>query len=353
MTTKPAAAIIVSVLCAPLVANAVPIADFPGLEPLIDRADAIVVLRIDRHLSDFGSPTFYSTHECFIYQAIKGDIPPLSRITLQLMDPETDFATPYAHGSNHLVFLMRKMTENEPTEYRSLAYKGARVLLPPLGREKEPKGDTVKEKVRTLIEESIHYQAEELEKRQRFLRMMLGQREHDGRDGTAAPETQPARETHQQRPKVSPDPMLLSLKTRLERELRELEPKPTFEFPDGHAGRGLVVRFRTRNYIIHPSNKAGRVEERTITREGPSDEGFLLNVYSQRLGAVNQAVTPQLVREPYWNLYLNVYPVERDRKQLYFCLSYRGWTDEALIEKIKKVTEKWSLTTHENADGQR
>jgi len=35
---------------------------YPGLEKLIDKADAIVILRIDRHLTDFGSPTGYSTH---------------------------------------------------------------------------------------------------------------------------------------------------------------------------------------------------------------------------------------------------------------------------------------------------
>ena len=69
----------------------------PELKKLIAMADAIVVLRIDRHLSDFNSPTFYSTHECYIYQTFKGDIPKNSRINLRLMNTEGSFATPYAH----------------------------------------------------------------------------------------------------------------------------------------------------------------------------------------------------------------------------------------------------------------
>jgi len=53
------------------VANyAVPIGYYPGLEKLINTADAIVILRIDCHLTDFASPTGYSTHECYIYQTL-------------------------------------------------------------------------------------------------------------------------------------------------------------------------------------------------------------------------------------------------------------------------------------------
>lgn len=140
MKRKCIVAIILLVFFAPLITRAVPIGYYPGLKKLIDSADAIVILRIDKHLSGFGSGTFYSTHECYIYQTLKGDIPKNTRINLQLMNTEGSFVTPYAHGSTHLMFLMKKATGDEPTEYRTLTFKGAQILLSPLGHEKAPEG---------------------------------------------------------------------------------------------------------------------------------------------------------------------------------------------------------------------
>lgn len=156
-------------------ARGVPIGNYPGLKKLIHAADAIVVLRIDRHLSGFGSPTFYSTHECYIYQTLKGDIPKNARIKLRLMNTDGSFATPYAHGSTHLMFLMKRATKDEPTEYRTMTFKGAQVLLSPLGHEKAPEGRTLEDKVRKLIKDAIAYQAREHEKRQKFLKAMVAQ----------------------------------------------------------------------------------------------------------------------------------------------------------------------------------
>ena len=175
-------------IVAPAFVQAEPIGYFPGLKKLIDAADAIVVLRIDRHLSGFGSPNFYSTHECYIYQTVKGEIPINTRTTLQLMNTEASFATPYAYGSTHLMFLMKKATEDEPTEYRTLTFKGAQTLLPPLGREKAPQGKTVEDKVKGLINQAIAHQAKEHQKRQRFLNSMIGQKtDRPDRLGTASP----------------------------------------------------------------------------------------------------------------------------------------------------------------------
>jgi hypothetical protein len=154
------------------------IGDFPGLKKLIELADAIVILRIDEHLSGIHSPTGYSTHKCTIYQSLKGDISKYDptanlRPVIRLMDPELDFATPYALGSSHLVFLMKKATEDEPTEYRTMTFKGAQVLLSPLGNEKMPEGDTLEEKIRNVIKGAIAYENQQHEKKRAFLKSML------------------------------------------------------------------------------------------------------------------------------------------------------------------------------------
>ena len=177
MNRRGVAVVALLLIIAPVIARAVPIGHCPGLKKLIGTADAIVVLRIDRHLSDFGSSTFYSTHECYIYQTLKGDIPKNTRINLQLMNTEGSFATPYAHGSTHLMFLMKRASEDEPTEYRTLTFKGAQTLLSPLGHEQVPAGKTIEDKVKTLIKNAIAYQAKEHEKRQKFLKSLLEEKE--------------------------------------------------------------------------------------------------------------------------------------------------------------------------------
>ena len=76
-------------------AHAVMIGFFPGLEELIRKADAIVILRVDHHVDEDRNSTLYTTHDCFIYQTLKGDIPAGSRVRLSLMDTRTSFVTPY------------------------------------------------------------------------------------------------------------------------------------------------------------------------------------------------------------------------------------------------------------------
>ena len=154
---------------------AVEIGYYPGLQELIDKSDAIVILRVDQHLTDFHSPTLYSTHKCYICQTLKGDIPKNTRINLQLMNTESSFATPYAHGSTHLMFLMKKATEDEPTEYRTLMSRGAQTLLSPLGQEQKPEGNTVELQIKSLIRDSIAYQAKEYQEKQKLLKTMLGE----------------------------------------------------------------------------------------------------------------------------------------------------------------------------------
>ncbi len=143
-----------------------------------------------------------------------------------------------------------------------------------------------------------------------------------------------------EQPKVSPDPVLVALKDRLEHEFQKLDPKPTFEFPDSCGGRTLAVRFKTRNYVVHPRKPKGSFVETTVKREGPTYQGFYLRIHVQQLGEVNQLCVPQVVREPYWDMYLDVYPVKNTQKQLYFCLFYNKGTDKALLDQIKKVAEQ-------------
>jgi len=140
--------------------------------------------------------------------------------------------------------------------------------------------------------------------------------------------------------KTEPDPVLVKLQSEIEQELATLDPKPTFDIPESSVGKSLTVRYKTRQYTIHPKNKAGRISEDTVQREGPSDDGFLLRVHVQRFGEVNQACVPQTIRETYWSLDLQVYEIEKEGKQIYFALAYNSRTEPDLIKKLQEIAEQ-------------
>jgi hypothetical protein len=140
--------------------------------------------------------------------------------------------------------------------------------------------------------------------------------------------------------KAPPDPVLVSLQAKLERELQDLKLSPGFEVPASSAGKTLIMRYKTREYQVHPESKAGRLGPGLEGREGPDDEGILLQIHLEQHGEIHQAVVPQTRREPYWSTFLNVYPIAGTGKQIYLALSFRGGTDPQLIEKIKAFAKQ-------------
>ena len=160
-------------------AHAVEIGFFPGLDELITKADAIVILRVDHHVDLRSSTTLYTTHDCYVYQMLKGRIPTNKRIRLQLMDTRTSFATPFALHSTHLMFLTKKLTPNEPTDFRTIEFRGANVSLPPTGHENPPEGKTIADQLLSVLRRAADYNKKKHEKEQAFLKQMLG--------GTAEP----------------------------------------------------------------------------------------------------------------------------------------------------------------------
>ncbi len=152
--------------------GAVLISPFPGLEKLISQSDGIVIIRVERQLTDV-APTSYATYDCFVYQTLKGDVPAHKTIRLQLMDTRTSFVNPFAVHSTHLMFLTKKRTEDEPTEYRTIEIEGANVRLTPFGNERLPEGATIEDQIRTLLRRTSEYDRVEFQKGQDFLELML------------------------------------------------------------------------------------------------------------------------------------------------------------------------------------
>ena len=163
----------VAILISLSFAHAEWIGEFPGLSKLVSEADAIIILRVDKSDGDFGGMDLYSTHDCYVYQTLKGDVPTNKVIRLKLMDARSSIVSPFAHHSTMLAFLTKKRTPNEPTDYRSLEIKGATIRLPPTGQETAPKGDTIIDKVRWVLQRAIEFNAKEHEKEKVFLQQMV------------------------------------------------------------------------------------------------------------------------------------------------------------------------------------
>lgn len=145
--------------------------NFPGLPQLIDKADAIVVLRVDEEL---GPPLPFADGRrvsCYVYQVLKGDITPGATMPMLLINMRPGLVTPFARGSTHLMFLAKS---GDDTPYQTLMYEGANIVVSPLGQEKPPPGRTVVDKVRAVIEASIQYRkqsaAEEIDYLNKLIR---------------------------------------------------------------------------------------------------------------------------------------------------------------------------------------
>jgi hypothetical protein len=128
--------------------------------------------------------------------------------------------------------------------------------------------------------------------------------------------------------------------SRSDTRISQGHPRPTFEIPESSAGRTLAVRFKTREYDLRIRIKSGEMSDRSVKREGPSEDGFFLRAHILPLGEVNQAAVPQTLREQYWSTFVAVYPAETAGKQIYLALSYGRGTDEKIINTMKRIAEQ-------------
>ncbi|MGV3756386.1 MAG: hypothetical protein ACO1QS_13475 [Verrucomicrobiota bacterium] len=156
--------LLLSLLLCAGAAQAVMIGFFPGMDKLIEQADNIVILRIDRQVTPYDSLNQIGTYDCLILQTLKGEIPAGKNIQLQLRDTRHFNFAPHEKYSTHLMFL---------SNGRSLSIMGANIRLSPLGHEKMPAGETTKERINSLLQSTIAYNQQQLAKEQEFLKLMI------------------------------------------------------------------------------------------------------------------------------------------------------------------------------------
>ena len=140
---------------------------------------------------------------------------------------------------------------------------------------------------------------------------------------------------HAEDPNTGPAPALLKAEKALRAVLADVDPEPLFEYSE-HS-ESLVVKYRTRKFMVHSTTKTGKHSEKAIEVEGPSYQGFQLKIHLQKAGTVNQAKVPQTLRRPYWRMDLDVTLIPATDKQFYWGLSYGTRVNKDLLKQVKEA----------------
>ena len=145
------------ILLAAVNCHATLIGGFPGLDPLIAEAEAIVVVRIDATNSQIQADG-WGTYRCHILQSLKGDIPRGKDISLLLLEGIEPFSDRINVGEVQLVFLHNNGPEGFPSEdYAAIAREGATLTLSPVYDVNMPEGKSVAEQVLNLARKAKDY----------------------------------------------------------------------------------------------------------------------------------------------------------------------------------------------------
>ncbi len=158
---------------------AVVVTGFPGLDEMITRSDAVVVIRIEplpvstnknviRVISDH-----WDTYECLVMRVLKGTVPEKRNLKLLLCGAITDWPYSFTTGTTYIVFLNKDSSGG--SDFRAPAIQGAVMRASPFNHEKEPKGNTIQEKVAHVIREGRDFCKKLHDSEQRVFSAALGE----------------------------------------------------------------------------------------------------------------------------------------------------------------------------------
>ena len=153
---------------------------FPGLDKLISRSDAILVVDLlkQKSLSPWG---LHEDYEVYVRKVIKGKITQDKKVILSLrflpfvslLKSESNIRWGFRIGERHIVFLSKN---NEPDKalYSSLNYSGGHMQVSPQNNLSKLKGDEPKEIISQLLKDFLEYKRQELETLVHQVKLILG-----------------------------------------------------------------------------------------------------------------------------------------------------------------------------------
>ncbi len=138
----------------------------------------------------------------------------------------------------------------------------------------------------------------------------------------------------------SRDPLVILAEDTIRSAVAALDPNLTlsYGYSKYHPQDSLVVKYKTRDFMIHyRTSKYGGYSKKAEKKEGPSRQGFLLEIRLEKVGTGHQIEIPQTLRRPYWRTDVDIRIMDKSSKQFYCLLSYGFGTDQKLLTTVKKA----------------
>lgn len=153
------------------------IADFPGIDALLEAADAVVVARIGPHIPSRGIrindwSEFYT---CYIQQTLKGDLRPssYSPVVLRLEDVTAEFTLLLRENTVAILFLRKHGKDQHGGEYSSLKVTGSTIEIAPFGSETVSQSGAPKARIKAMIQHYRQYRAKRIRGEEELLQRVL------------------------------------------------------------------------------------------------------------------------------------------------------------------------------------
>ncbi len=128
--------------------------------------------------------------------------------------------------------------------------------------------------------------------------------------------------------------ILKQVELNLRTALSNVQQAPAFEYPESGE---LQTTYLPQKFFVHNIWMTGEIATNAHEEIGPSYKGFILSVYLQSIGDLNQKTTPQTWSEPYWQTDVDVAAVNGTTNQIFWALSYGSRTDKELLQTIRNV----------------
>ncbi len=159
---------------------------FPGLDELISRADAILVVDLLKQKKSSSPREVYEDCEVYVRKVIKGEVVQDKKMILSLRflpfitslrKPDSKimrfgFRTGFRAGDRHIVFL-RKNNKPDKPPYSSLDYSGGHMRISRQSDLSQLKADEPKQIISELLEDFVKYKRQELENLERQVKTIL------------------------------------------------------------------------------------------------------------------------------------------------------------------------------------
>lgn len=151
------------------------IAGFPGIDALVETADAVVVASILQHIPSPGIRIndISEFYECYINQTLKGDLQPRSKVVLRLENFSSEFSNPLSPTTVAILFLSMHGKDKQGSEYSSPRVEGATIVIAPAGSESVSQAGTPKVRIKALIQQYRQYRAKQIRGEEKFLQQVL------------------------------------------------------------------------------------------------------------------------------------------------------------------------------------